>query len=272
MSHVIRRYPVRNPLLKRYIRFFWEIRADHMQLNHRLIPQRYINLRLNLGETPQQVCQGGTEHRLEEVFFSGLFDRFPDAQLTMSGRVHVLGICFYPDGFYPFFRIPVGEFRNRLVSAGEIGFRVGTIIERLKEAPDVSVRLDILEHELALMLDFGNRTPESFRKVFHALKRTGDPGTLAEFCKRSGVGPRTLERQYAHYVGLSPAAFGTLSRFQDGLNQVLAGDYEKLSDVAYGQGYFDQMHFIRDFRRYAGNTPKNFVRQNNSILQIGKLA
>lgn len=53
MKHEIKKYAVRHPLLKRYIKFFWELHIEHMQVNHRIIPQRNINLRFNLNETPQ---------------------------------------------------------------------------------------------------------------------------------------------------------------------------------------------------------------------------
>jgi AraC-like DNA-binding protein len=83
---------------------------------------------------------------------------------------------------------------------------------------------------------------------------------------------RTLERMYNKYVGVSANTYGTLNRFHKSLNQLLYTDYSKLSDLAFDNGYFDQMHFIKEFKRFAGNTPKNFIHQNNSILQIGKLS
>ena len=61
-----------------------------------------------------------------------------------------------------------------------------------------------------------------------------------------------------------------LNRFQNTLNQLFHNDYSKLSDIAYGNDYYDQMHFIRDFKRFAGNTPKSFVHHNNSMLHVGK--
>lgn len=76
---------------------------------------------------------------------------------------------------------------------------------------------------------------------------------------------------FSKYVGISASTFGTLDRFHNSMNRLIAGGYSKLSDLAYDNGYFDQMHFIRDFRRFAGNTPKRFASQNSSILQIAKL-
>jgi hypothetical protein len=103
MQNEIRRFPVRHPLLKKYIKFFWELHVENQQLNHKIIPQRNINLRFNLNETPQYVCSDGKENLLEDVYFSGLQDHFRNTYLKLNGKVGVLGVCFFPEGFYPFF-------------------------------------------------------------------------------------------------------------------------------------------------------------------------
>ncbi len=272
MQHEIRKYPVHHPLLKNYIKFFWELHIENTQLNHKIIPQKNINLRFNLNETPQYVCSNGKEYLLEDVYFSGLQDHFRNARLKLNGNVDVLGICFFPDGFFPFLKIPVSEFKNQLLGAGEVGFKLAsTISERLKEAPNVAARLNILENELSSLLDDRNYMPESFRQLFNVLKQNDNSIQISEFCHRNNIGMRQLERMYNKYVGVSAMTYSTLNRFHNSLNQVLYHEYSKLSDIAYGNGYFDQMHFIKEFKRFAGNTPKSFVHQNNSILQIGKL-
>lgn len=272
MQHVIKKYPVQHPLLKKYIRFFWEIHIEDFQLNHRLIPQRNINLRFNLSETPQFVSRNGKDVLLENVFFSGLQDHFSNACLKLSGKVDVLGVCFLPDGFYPFLKIPVSEFKNQVLGAGEVGFSLaGKINERLKEAPDVVSRLAILENELILLLDKDSLPPENFRQLFNLLNQGSNSLQISEFCQRNNIGMRKLERMYNKYVGISAMTFGSLNRFQNSLNQLLYNDYSKLSDIAYGNGYFDQMHYIKEFKRFAGKIPKSFIHQKDSILQIGKL-
>jgi AraC-like DNA-binding protein len=272
MMNEIRRYPVQLPLLKNYIKFFWELHIEHSQLNHKIIPQRNINLRFNLNETPHYLSSDGKEHLLEDIYFSGLHDHFRDANLKLNGKVDVLGICFYPEGFYPFFKIPVSEFKNQILGASEVGFRLAnTVREPLKEAPDAASRLKILENELALLLVNGSHPPENFRQIFNALKQSDSSHQISEFSQRNNIGMRQLERMFNKYVGVPASTYNTLNRFHKSLNQLLYNDYSKLSDLAFDNGYFDQMHFIKDFKRYAGNSPKNFVHQNDSILQIGKL-
>jgi len=272
MEHEIIKYHVQHPLLKNYIKFFWELHIEKTQLNHKIIPQRNINLRFNLSETPHYVCLNGKDHLLEDVYFSGLHDHFRNAHLKLNGKVDVLGVCFFPECFFPFLKIPVSEFKNKVLGAIEVGFKIAdTINERLKDAPDVAARLEILENELALLLYNGNHTPESFRKLFNALKQSDNSLQIYEFCQRNNIGMRKLERMYNKYVGLSANTYVTLNRFHNSLNRLLYNDYSRLSDLAYDNDYFDQTHFIKEFKRYAGNTPKSFIHQNDSILQIGKL-
>jgi len=272
MQHQIRRYPVQHPLLKKYIKFFWELHIESMQLNHKLIPQRNINLRFNLSETPQFVCQDGKEQLLENIYFSGLHDHFCNSHIKLNGKIDMLGICFFSEGFFPFFRVPISEFKNQMLGADEAGFKLANgLSEQLKEAPDVASRLAILENELVLMLLDGNQIPENFRQIFNALRQSDNSIQIAEFCQRNKIGMRHLERMYNKYVGVSANTYSTLNRFHTSLNQLLTQDYSKLSDLAFDNGYFDQMHFIKDFKRFCGDTPKRFVHQKNSILQIGKL-
>lgn len=272
MSGMIK-YPVQHPLLKNYIKFFWELQMEQAHLNHKIIPQRNINLRFNLSAIPHSAMINEKEKLLEDVYFLGLHDHFGNVNLKIDGKVHVLGICFYPDGFYPFLKVPVSEFKNQLLGADEVGFKLAErICERLKETRNVSARLNLLEEELVFLLDNGSQIPDQFRLLFNALKSSDGMDQLSEFCKQNNICIRKLERMFNKYIGVSANTYNTLNRFHSSVNQILLMDYSKLSDLAYDNGYFDQMHFIKDFKRYAGDTPKNFARQKNSILQIGKLS
>jgi AraC-like DNA-binding protein len=272
MQHEIVKYHVQHPLLKNYIKFFWEFRVDLMQVNHKLIPQRNINLRFNLSDTPHILSLNGYDHLLDNVYFSGLQEHFTNAHLKLSGKVHTLGICFFPEGFYPFVKSPVSEFKNQFLGGFEVGLKwTKSLSERLNGTPDVRARLDIIEKELVLLLIQNNDSPERFQKIFKTLKHSENSWQIADFCRQNNIGIRNLERMYNKYVGVSANTFGTLNRFHSSLNRLLCKDFSKLSDLAYDHGYFDQMHFIREFKRFAGNSPKDFVNKNDSILQIGKL-
>ena len=103
MSNDIVRYEVKSEQLRRYIKFFWVLKIDFIRLNHKLIPQRNINLRLNLSDTPHYMLREGKEYLLEKAYFTGLQSESLNACLKLEGDVNVIGICFEPYGLYPLF-------------------------------------------------------------------------------------------------------------------------------------------------------------------------
>jgi len=273
MHPIINRYQVRHPLLRNYIRFFWEINMDNADLNHVLIPQHDINIRFHLANNQQYAVVNGMEKALEPVNFAGLQDRNISTRLSMKGNVHVLGICFYPDGLFPFIRIPANELKNQLLGAEEAGLRhLHEIGERLGEQPGLSERLFFIEDQLVSILLRNSKPGETVPSVVRQLRDLTSPEQFREFLKDNALSIRSVERLFMKYIGIPANTYFKLNRFHLSMNQLLSRSYQKFSDLAFDNGYFDQMHFIHDFKRFAGKTPGNFIHQNDSILQIGRFS
>lgn len=69
---------------------------------------------------------------------------------------------------------------------------------------------------------------------------------------------RTLQRLFIEYVGISPKQFAKIIQFQASFNHVSEETFSKLTEIAYENGYTDQPHFIRNFRRFTGKNPSQF--------------
>lgn len=70
---------------------------------------------------------------------------------------------------------------------------------------------------------------------------------------------RTLQRKFAQVIGLSPKRFTRIARFNALKNRLILAPEQNLTEVAHDFQYFDQAHFIRDFRQIMGQTPSVFV-------------
>ncbi|SFW82294.1 helix-turn-helix domain-containing protein [Chitinophaga sancti] len=77
---------------------------------------------------------------------------------------------------------------------------------------------------------------------------------------------RTFECRFEQYVGISPRLFSNIAQFQAAIRMPDSGRFSKLSDIA--NGYADQSHFIRWFKKFTGLTPLEHCR-NHSILKTG---
>ena len=69
---------------------------------------------------------------------------------------------------------------------------------------------------------------------------------------------RTLQRQFIEYVGISPKQLAKIIQFQSSLNLVSDEVFSRLTDIVYENGYADQSHFIRSFKKYTGRKPSAF--------------
>lgn len=129
--------------------------------------------------------------------------------------------------------------------------------EKMITAKSNTARLTILTSFLEKKLQ--NRFSEN-PAVFSAIRHVIDAGPQASvpalsemFCMTE----RTLQRQFKEYAGLSPKLLSRITRFKISLNDY--GNRKKLlTEIAHECGYYDQSHFITDFKAFSGYHPKTY--------------
>jgi AraC-like DNA-binding protein len=76
-----------------------------------------------------------------------------------------------------------------------------------------------------------------------------------------GLSHKHFISEFRREVGLTPKLFCRVRRFQQVLAQIHSRACVSWTDVAYNCGYFDQAHFINDFRLFAGVNPSTYLRE-----------
>ncbi|HMF12979.1 MAG TPA: helix-turn-helix domain-containing protein, partial [Gemmataceae bacterium] len=89
----------------------------------------------------------------------------------------------------------------------------------------------------------------------------------ADYCE---VSVRQLERGFRHVIGTSPKVFARTVRFQEAQQRLLFDPDADLTSLAYECGYFDQAHFIKDFKAFTGQTPSEYAQQMREFQIILK--
>jgi AraC-like DNA-binding protein len=87
---------------------------------------------------------------------------------------------------------------------------------------------------------------------------------VEDVADRFGLHPRTLQRLFNQYVGVSPKWVIQRYRLHEAAEQVADGAAANWAKLAQDLGYFDQAHFIRDFKAMIGSTPAEYARQTHS--------
>ncbi|HSR42398.1 MAG TPA: helix-turn-helix transcriptional regulator [Longimicrobiales bacterium] len=170
----------------------------------------------------------------------------------------LVSVRFRPWGALHFLPMPVSELADRVVPAEDVwGRAVLDLEERLAAARGLEERVSWVQRFLLERL-----RPQRERQVVAAVRAVwrhrGDV-RATELSRELGVSTRTAQRLFQAAVGMPPKSYSRLVRFLHACAVLRGGDWSSLTDVGYACGYYDQAHFIADFKDLAGMTPGELV-------------
>jgi AraC-like DNA-binding protein len=185
------------------------------------------------------------------------------------GQNLMFGIRFHPDAACPFFDHPINLFNNAVSDLGDLmGEPVKTLHSKLREAANDLARLTLTEQFLMLKLAATKVNVDKIRLVRNILNELGKKDffeNITSIACRHGISSRYLQKIFLQHTGLTPKLYHKINRFQGSL-VLLSRRKTSLTDIAYECGYFDQSHFIREFRSFTGINPSAFGFENSSAI------
>jgi AraC-like DNA-binding protein len=91
--------------------------------------------------------------------------------------------------------------------------------------------------------------------------------TMEVIASRYNITPRYLQKLFLQYTGIPPKLYGKINRFQQSL-RLISNKENTLTSIAYDCGYFDQSHFIREFKSFTGLTPSAYSPEQYPVTQV----
>ncbi|WP_119080913.1 DUF6597 domain-containing transcriptional factor [Chitinophaga alhagiae] len=196
--------------------------------------------------------------RLSSIFETGLHAQTKHfRQFIVSKPFGMFGVYLYPQALSTLFGIPaIGFTDQRPELSVLLGKQENGLTERMLCAADNTERVAIITAFLEKRLQPFKR-PEIRKAVNFILKKKGRVNIpqLALQCHSS---LRQFERNFKEHAGFTPKKFARIARFY-ALTEEAAGSPLTLSQMAHHYGYFDQSHFIADFREFSGLSPKEWL-------------
>lgn len=257
------------PPLSGFVELFWHYEGyDVPHAKERCLPTGTVELIVNLREDGFRVYDRrdpGRFRTLRGALVSGAYSGFFVTDTASQGST--VGVHFKPGGALPFFGLPACELRDEHVSLEALwGTGAGELRDRLLEAPTPQARFRLLEEAL---LARATRPLEQHPAVAFALAEFRDAPrgrTVSDVTGRIGLSHRRFIKLFDEEVGLTPKLFWRVRRFQEALRRAGSGRPVEWAEVALACGYFDQAHFIRDFREFSGVTPTAYLGRRGEHL------
>jgi AraC-like DNA-binding protein len=179
----------------------------------------------------------------------------------------MLGVQFKPGGAFVFFGGSARDFQDVYVSLQDIwGRDAERLHQRLVQAPTPDDKMDILFRELARRFTEQTHHP-AIALALRLFGRNPHRVSIKSVAREAEVSPKKLIRLFAEEVGMTPKAYLRVSRFQQVIARVHAAPCIDWMAVVERYGYYDQPHFIREFKEFSGFTPTEYFKLRGPYLQ-----
>jgi AraC-like DNA-binding protein len=241
------------PSLSEFVELFWLYEGDpRPHARERVLPTGTLELVIDLrdGVGGAVICGAHSQSFV----------------LDTARQVAVLGVHFKPGGAFPFLRPPAGELHDAHVPLDALwGPRAAELRERVLEAPTPAAKFRALERALRTQ---AVRPLARHPAVAFALEefRRRPARPVAAVVEQTGLSSRRFVEAFTDEVGLTPKLFCRVRRFQEVLRHVGQCRQIEWARVALACGYYDQAHFIHDFRAFSGFSPTDYLARRGEHL------
>ncbi len=240
-------------LVQHYWIVRWNLPAGDRHLQETL-PYPAVNLVVGSSTGPSTGI--ATTRAQADVF--GVFTQKYINRLSGIGRV--FGIKFQPGGFYPFARFPMTALTNRTLPLTDVfGAKSQRFPDTIFALTDERTMVDAANQFLRDRLP---KPDETVALINHVVEQISTERTLTRVetvAERVNISPRTLQRLFRQYVGVSPKWVIRHFRLHEATARLDSGDVLDLTRLALDLGYFDQAHFVKDFTAVVGVSPTVYV-------------
>ncbi|PSL29015.1 helix-turn-helix domain-containing protein [Chitinophaga ginsengisoli] len=252
-----------------YIECYWILRAEACFLNSPdpLVPGGRIEMIFNFASPVNWLI---AKDNPGGISFPGpifMGQRNKVFYVAATGKVDMLGLRFKPGGLAAFTNMPVSGLSNAMVPAAFIlGTQVNDWEALLYEQQDTMAMLRMLDTLMIKALKAVPRDNLLMNIAIAALRSGNEDTSIATVCHQTGYNYKKLERVFIRNTGYTPKYYHKILRFNKAIRLMDTAD--ALTSICYACNYFDQAHFIRDFRQFTGTTPGQFKRGDNKIADI----
>ncbi|MCW5874468.1 MAG: AraC family transcriptional regulator [Anaerolineales bacterium] len=179
---------------------------------------------------------------------------------VLTGQGLVFAVLFRPGGFYPFYRQPVRQLTDRQIRLEQI-FGPNQLEHTLLSQPAPSAMLPLMEAFLLQHLPATDPQAELAAAIVQEVASNRHILKVEDVPSHFALSQRSLQRLFHTYVGVTPKWVIKRYRLHEAADQLARGGYESLAQLAQDLGYYDQAHFVRDFKQVVGLSPRQYTEQ-----------
>ncbi len=252
--------------LSQYVDLIWRVGSQAEPTSRRCVyPNGAMALVIHPTRPVASYFVDGVQHKIVVPLLAGPYSRSFHVDPSLFGGSIV--VHFRPGVAPLFFPIAAHELHNADIALSQLNrSEADQLLNEVCAAPDA--RSQIRRVECYLMRKLVKAEP-LHAAILHAvavLSREGGAGTIQRVQQDVGLSHTRFIQLFREHVGLTPKLFHRVRRFRGVLDYIDKGKAMSWAELASEFGYFDQAHFIREFRTFAAITPSEYCRQLPNLL------
>lgn len=247
--------------LSAFVDYFWYMESrSALSGNELSLPDGSVDLIIDLTSAPKVPMANASRELLllDPVFVCGPHSR--PFVICNTPETRVIGIHFKIGGAYPLLGCPLNQLLNVMLPMESIwGSLAGELREELLELTKVDDMFRMLSRRLMILA--ADRLPihPAVQYAIERLDNGAQTGHIQLLVDQIGMSHRRFIELFKRETGYTPKSYSRIRRFQSALKTMGSSptDIDWL-DIALGSGYYDQSHFIKDFRAFSGLSPSDY--------------
>lgn len=239
--------------LKPYIFCYWispvELSNENIKIqnisNELIVPDGCIDILFRVDKRTKEL----------QILVIGMMDA-PSHVYLEYDRVQTFGIRFYPGVLYPFFKYPLNEFTNKIILLEDVIEDIRTKLgEELISASTINEMVSATNKYFSTLLNNSLQNNTINNALLLIYKSKGNI-SIKDISNREVISERQIRRIFNNWIGINPKTFCKIVRFQNILKTTMVTQKINWTNLALESGYYDQTHFINEFKEFCSITPE----------------
>lgn len=234
----------------------------------RFLPDGNVEIIIDLDDKPKFIYDNETLRKIQTCQNGWASGVRSEPISIHSGKESAMLVINFKKGLaYPFFSLPMNEIADSVVDADLLwGNSFAVLRERLLETKDITHRFLLTEDFLLKNLQTNLSINPCVEYAVNEIIQNPDQINLGTLNKKIGYSQKHFISMFKKKVGITPKAYLKIMRFQKAISEI-----ERLKEIDWTQlsqncGFYDQAHFINDFRLLSGFTPEQYLSMKNQLL------
>lgn len=243
------------PSLKNYVQYFWSLENQTDDVSQKVFTVMSNGQPGLVFQQNPAVFTGFGGERLPQLFVFGQARRY--GKLQGGGSFRTIGVNFHPAALKSVFGLNANELTDQNICISHLAKT--SLTDQLLNCSSGQQQADCL---FSFLLQQTHRHEDDNKKTGYAVAALQQGKKLSQVLHDLHLSERSLERLFLTHIGITPVLYARICRFQASVGLLRQGKIRSLTQIAHSLGYFDQSHFIRDFRLFSGVSPGIYLRKS----------